>query len=183
MIVYSKRALGLHLLLRLYGSAVVRTLHWGLLAALQTGLLYLVPDHSTTWYDSGRVPAFGVFATAVALLVIFRQNAGWAPAQGLASAREHAPGRAPPGRGAAGQTLTGVRTELTANSVQEELTEFKTMRFYRDTAKRLVESISKNLSQRDPSLKKYRCYKNWRHSSSSRWRLLTAMPGPLWTST
>jgi hypothetical protein len=76
MIVYSKRALGLHLLLRLYGSAVVRTLPWGLLAGLQTGLLYLVPNHSNTFYDSGRVPAYAVFATAVALLVIFRQNAG-----------------------------------------------------------------------------------------------------------
>ena len=127
MIVYRKTAAELHLLTRLYGSAIVRTLCWGAIAALQTGLLYLDPDHvrwggrqrgapagcrcllgryfastrlaarlhrrlatrgcphltpapahlqASTWYEGGRVPAYAVFATSVALLVIFRQNAG-----------------------------------------------------------------------------------------------------------
>lgn len=35
MISYKKNYFGLHLLLRLYGSAIVRTLLWGCLAALQ----------------------------------------------------------------------------------------------------------------------------------------------------
>lgn len=55
---------GLHLIFRLYGSAVVRTALWGALAALQTTLLYtLVGDHLTHFFEDGRVMAFTVFST------------------------------------------------------------------------------------------------------------------------
>lgn len=39
MIVYRKAFLGLHLLFRLYGSAIARTAIWSVIAAVQTALL------------------------------------------------------------------------------------------------------------------------------------------------
>ena len=49
---------------RLYGSAIVRTALWGLLAAVQTALLYvLVPGHFTVYFEEGRVTVFTVLST------------------------------------------------------------------------------------------------------------------------
>lgn len=78
MIVYRKAFLGLHLLFRFYGSSVVRTGIWGLLAATQTALLYaLVPDHRSKFFTEGRVMSYTVFSALLSLLVVFRQNAGY----------------------------------------------------------------------------------------------------------
>ncbi|KAL4440997.1 hypothetical protein ABPG77_010428 [Micractinium sp. CCAP 211/92] len=80
MIVYRKAFLGLHLLFRFYGSAIVRTALWGALAATQTTLLYvLVPDYVSQFFTGvyGRVMAYTVFTALLSLLVVFRQNAGY----------------------------------------------------------------------------------------------------------
>ncbi|PRW56008.1 hypothetical protein C2E21_5243 [Chlorella sorokiniana] len=80
MIVYRKAFLGLHLLFRLYGSAVLRTAIWGLIAAFQTTMLYVFVDNTVAhWFalSSGSLASYSVFTTMLALLVIFRQQAGY----------------------------------------------------------------------------------------------------------
>ncbi|KAI7843871.1 hypothetical protein COHA_002419 [Chlorella ohadii] len=80
MIVYRKAFLGLHLLFRFYGSALLRTAIWGAIAALQTTLLYVFVDTTVAhWFavSSGSLASYSVFTGMLALLVIFRQQAGY----------------------------------------------------------------------------------------------------------
>ena len=63
---------------RAYGSAILRTAIWGVIAAAQTVLLYLLrEDHLTRYFtEGGHVVSYTVFSGLMCLLVIFRQNAG-----------------------------------------------------------------------------------------------------------
>ena len=61
--------------LRLYGSAVTRSIVWGFLAALQTTLLYvLLDDYSDSVYISGRVTSYIIFSSLLGFVVVFRIN-------------------------------------------------------------------------------------------------------------
>ena len=51
----------------------MRSLVWGVLAGLQTGLLYLLGD-SEYWIKSGRVTVYQTFSTVLGFLLVFRQN-------------------------------------------------------------------------------------------------------------
>ncbi|KAL4857841.1 Pentatricopeptide repeat-containing protein [Chlorella vulgaris] len=78
MIVYRKALLGLHLLFRLYGSAILRTAVWGVIAAIQTTLLYFLPDnYLNQYFANGRIMIYTLFVSLMSLLVIFRQNASY----------------------------------------------------------------------------------------------------------
>ena len=63
---------------RAYGSAILRTAVWGIVAAAPTVLLYVLrQDHLTRYFtEGGHVMAYTVFSGLMSLLVIFRQNAG-----------------------------------------------------------------------------------------------------------
>jgi hypothetical protein len=63
---------------RAYGSAILRTAVWGIVAAAQTVLLYVLRQDNLTRYftEGGHVMAYTVFSGLMSLLVIFRQNAG-----------------------------------------------------------------------------------------------------------
>jgi hypothetical protein len=76
MIVYRKTFLGLHLIFRIYGSAILRTAVWGAVAALQTGLLYaFAQGYVDRYFTDGRVTVYSVLVALVSLVVIFRNNA------------------------------------------------------------------------------------------------------------
>lgn len=78
MITYRKYPFGLSLLLRLYGSTVLRCSVFGVIAAIQTLLLYLLmPDSERrNFYYTGvsSNPTFPAFATMLAFLIVFRQQ-------------------------------------------------------------------------------------------------------------
>jgi predicted membrane chloride channel (bestrophin family) len=58
---------------RLYGSALMRSLVWGVLAGLQTGLLYLLVNPNN-WITDGRTTVYQTFSTILGFLLVFRQN-------------------------------------------------------------------------------------------------------------
>lgn len=61
---------------RLYGSAILRTAVWGVIAAIQTTLLYFLPDnYLNQYFANGRIMIYTLFVSLMSLLVIFRQNA------------------------------------------------------------------------------------------------------------
>jgi hypothetical protein len=49
---------------------------WGVIAAIQTTLLYFLPDnYLNQYFANGRIMIYTLFVSLMSLLVIFRQNA------------------------------------------------------------------------------------------------------------
>lgn len=73
MITYSKTTWGLHLLLRVYGSAFPRSLIFSVISTSITVALYLTKERQL--YDDWRHPyPYHIFAFIVGFIVVFRQE-------------------------------------------------------------------------------------------------------------
>ncbi len=73
MITYSKTTWGLHLLLRVYGSAFPRSLIFSIISSSITVALYLTKERQL--YDDWRHPyPYHIFAFIVGFIVVFRQE-------------------------------------------------------------------------------------------------------------
>eukprot|EP00884_Botryococcus_braunii_P000099 jgi/Botrbrau1/1008/Bobra.114_1s0046.1 len=77
MITYSKILWGLHLLPRIYGSALPRTLPFAALSAGLTAVFFIYQDRIFNPESSTQPYAFQIFIYVTAFAIIFRSNFGY----------------------------------------------------------------------------------------------------------